>query len=80
MRVSENSSSRQFVNRATRSLTLVASSSTKPTSYQPTRMLFVVAIVEKANYRAEIDNLTLFPLVEVGREGEQVKEDPHAPK
>jgi hypothetical protein len=44
-------------------------------------VLFVVAIVEKkANYRAEIDNLTLFPLVEVSREGEQVKEDPHAPK
>ncbi len=31
--VSEKTSSRQFVNRATRSLTLVASSSTKPTSY-----------------------------------------------
>jgi hypothetical protein len=43
-------------------------------------VLFVVAIVEKANYRAEIDYLTLFPLVEVGREGEQIKEDPHDPK
>jgi hypothetical protein len=42
-------------------------------------LLFVVGIVDKANYRAD-QQRTLFPLLGVGREGAQVKEDPHASK